>query len=1083
MLNISELKLKWEKEKAAYTKKEVGDGTQKFVKDVLKCAEIFNLKEGLNSTKLENRQNEFKEEEKKKSATHADVVIYINQEIIIPLEVERFKNISAGEKQIIQYQLEWNEHSNRRYGILTDGWIWRFYNNNEYRTFILDDLLKQTEMFLEFWQEYIKPEFYYLAFFEKKGQKSFFKETEILPVEKFRQIFFEDITKLIKGFKNKLGLEGYLKNTDIKNREKTAVEITYAYIIQFILYKTLVDNDFGKFKKEFNERQQSIYECLKAGRFGEILGVIDGISSQISENIYRKFSQEQEFISGKLLELIRQPKNELPDVSPWLDIFVFIKKYNFANVRNEIFGYIYENYLKELYADTKKGQYFTDPAVVNFMLDMVGYKAQEIKNSLYYDRYGERGFDNHISIIDPSCGCGTFLYSAVDRIIAGTGYESEKASRRLEHLISQNVFGLDIEEFPLYLAEMNVLMRMLPMILHKEYNNPVLEKIKVFKTNDSVAEFLDTAIKNTLNDIDVAYQKNNGQLTLFTQKLNLGYVSYVRDEGDLAEMKKSLENRHIPRRRFDFVIGNPPYVSYNECSKAELLIFKLIKQGKVKLNDIYGVNLHSIPDHRKKYSPKPNLYAFFIALGIALLKDGAKICYIVPQTLLTAGDLDVLRYHLAKFTTLEKIITFSGKMFIGRGLKQDKPVATSSLVFVASRRAPGITHEVEVINYKNPNDDIEECLTNILAYNHKKIDYRKILQNKFLQNAANWNFIKHNKELLDFHEEYKKNSEDISVYYNHAIAEHFFKNRFYFDIGFVLDSKNILEKDDGDNYSMLNFRNFQNYSKFISTEYYPKNNKLIKLTQNSQGLDVLEQKYKIVWSIKNPQKFYFTDIPIIFNMGAASVVCSNNKKEILYLFSLFNFSATKLLLEINLKNENEKEYLVPIKAIKEFVRIPKITEDNQFIKDEIIKKTGEMLVLEEVKLSSLVDFSGVMMQKFDQVEVEGDNLALIKDGKKIILKIKKDKNLVKQTIADKFNGNKLKLKDKAIVLSDLKEMSVVDFEKQKELKDYIDDLVFALYFNVLIRKVGVSLADEIKKKCEENKFYKILNKYGDNNNF
>ena len=116
---------------------------------------------------------------------------------------------------------------------------------------LLDDILKNTEIFLEFWNEYIKPEFYYLAFFEKKGQKSLFEETEILYVEKFREIFFDDITKLIRGFKNKLGLEGYLTNIDKKNREKTAVEITYAYIIQFILYKTLVDNDFGKFKKEF----------------------------------------------------------------------------------------------------------------------------------------------------------------------------------------------------------------------------------------------------------------------------------------------------------------------------------------------------------------------------------------------------------------------------------------------------------------------------------------------------------------------------------------------------------------------------------------------------------------------------------------------------------------------------------------------------------------------------------------------------------------------------------------------------------------------------------------------------------------
>jgi len=389
------------------------------------------------------------------------------------------------------------------------------------------------------------------------------------------------------------------------------------------------------------------------------------------------------------------------------------------------------------------------------------------------------------------------------------------------------------------------------MILHKEYSNPFDEKIKVFKTNDSVAEFLDTAIKNTLNDIEVEYKKSNGQMSLFTQKLNLGYQSYVRDEDDLADMKKSLENHSIPRRRFDFVIGNPPYVSYNECSKAGLLTFKLIKDkaSKIKLNDIYGMNLHSIPNHRKKYSPKPNLYAFFIALGIALLKDGANICYIVPQTLLTAGDLDVLRYHLAKFTTLEKIITFSGKMFIGRGLKQDKPVATSSLVVVASRRAPDIAHEVEVINYKNPDDDIEKCLSNILAYNHKEIDYRKILQNKLLQNVANWNFIKQDKKTLDFCEEYKKNTDDILIYYDHATAEHYLKSRFYFDKGLVFPKNSIKKTIADSNY--FNLVKLQNgrYGATLNGKVIQEKN--IKIPHGSQGIELFRKKYKILWSYMN----------------------------------------------------------------------------------------------------------------------------------------------------------------------------------------------------------------------------------------
>jgi len=1073
MLSILDLKSKWNKEKSSYIKKEVGDGVQKFVKEVLSCPEVFNLKQGLNSTSHENRKNEFKEEEAKKAARHADVVIFISPEIIIPMEIERHQNIKAGENQIIQYQLDWDEHSNRRYGILTDGNTWRFYNNNEYREFNLDNILNKTDEFLEFWNEYVKPEFYYLAFFEKKGQQSLLKEAETLHVEEYRQLFFEDITKLIKSFKNKLKLEGYLKNFDKKERGKKAIELTYAYIIQFILYKTLVDNEFSKFKKEFKDIQQTIYECLKSKQYGKILGVIDGVSQTISKDIYRPFAKEQEFITQKLLDLIHQPKNELHDVSPWLDIFVFIKKYNFANVKNEIFGYIYENYLKALYEDEKRGQYFTDPAVVNFMLKQVGYIPEEINK-----RLKNSPEDNYISIADPSCGSGTFLYSAVDQIITAVPDGSEKQSKIIEELVNNNVYGLDIEEFPLYLAEMNILMRMLPLIINEKYNNPVDKKIKVFKTNDSIAEFQDTALKNTLSDVEVAYMKSNGQMSLFTEKLNLGYTSYVRDEDDLREMKKSLENEpKCPRKRFDFVIGNPPYIPYNDCSKNGVLIFELMKQHKAKLSDIYGVNLHSIPEHRKKSPPKPNFYAFFIALGLALLKNNSKLCYIIPQTILTAGDLDVIRYHLAKFTTIEKIITFSGKMFVDRGLRQKKSVPTSSLIFVVRKISPELArHQVEVIHYKDANDNIEECLKNILE--DKKISKKKILQGKLLQNISNWNLIKQDKKFLDFYEEYKKNTDSISIYYNHATAEYNFKSKFYFDIGYNINEKKLSENSFGDvnYYKYPKFdKNYYTIKKFRG--YYPnqrnENSKLkIGLLKNNQDYNLLDSDYKIIWSYINFDKFFFTNEPLIWARNQICGIGSQNKKELFYLFSVLNSTIIDKVLELNLKNENEKDYLVSIASIKEFVRIPKITDQNQFIKDEVIKRTEEMLELEETKLSDLVDFSKMLMQRFDDISIKDGYLILEKDKKQMKLKIKDGQKLVEQTIKNIRKDNKLELGDKKeINLSELKDLLIIDFDKQKELKDYINDLFFALYFNVPIKETGINQAEKIKKMCIENKFY------------
>lgn len=1052
----------WRAEKEHYKKTEVGTGVQSFVKKVLE-SEIFNLKEGKLSAKTESRKNEFIHEKRAKESRKADFYIYINSNIAIPVEVECFGNIKAGEKQLLNYQKDFD----KRYGILTDGFDWRFYNNNAYKTFYLNEVLENAGLFPTFWKEYVKPEFYYLSFFEKTGQLALLEETK-LHVEVNRQLFFEDITKLIQSFNNKLQIEGYLEGEDKKTRARKAIELTYAYVIQFILYKTLVDNEFDNFYVEFNDTVAKIHESLNTRRYKDILGIIEGISAKISKNVYRPFTKEQEFIQGKIHDLYHSLENNLSDVSPWLDVFIFIKKYNFSNVKNEIFGYIYENYLKELYEESKKGQYFTDPAIVNFMLEQIGYTPEIVK---------QRCKQNHdsISIVDPSCGSGTFLYSATDSIIrAFQDGNTEEASKKIEEAVTGSVFGLDIEEFPLYLAEMSVLMRMLALIINERYNNPIDKKIKVFKTRDSISEFLDTAIRNTFSDMHVAFQKaapSNLQQALFINKIDLGYTSYVRDEDDLREMKRSLENHSgISRRRFDFVVGNPPYISYNESAKQGIRIFELMKKGRAKLSDIYGLNLHSVPNNQKKYSPKPNLYAFFIALGLALLKDGGKLCFIIPQTILTAGDLDVIRYHLAKFTTIEKITTFSGKMFVGRGLKQNKPVPTSSLIFVVSRKTPESLHQVETIHYTNPDDDIETCLVNISK--GKNTINKTVLQLKLLNNLSNWNLILHDKITLDLIEAYKEHSEDISIYYSHAWAEQQFKSRFYFDIGFSLNQENITMSKGSDGYlGLIDFRRFTGYSNFQPDEYYPDDRARIKLTQNSQGYKTLDVQNKIIWSVKNPDKFYFTTKRVIFPMGKASIICSDNKDEIEYLLALLNSPVSSLVLNSLAKNVNEKEFLVPIRAIKEFIRVPKINATNQKIKEEIIKKTDEILRQEDVTLSDLVEFREVLKQKFDYIGVEDNNIVLRDDDNETKLPIKRDVSLVTETVRNHYGDKDLGLDGKTITLQELMTLPAIDFKRQGVIKDQIDDLVFCLYFNILVPQVKFSDAKLIKELCQTNRFY------------
>jgi len=478
-ITLDSLRALWSTDKEFYRTAEVGTGVQKFCKKVFHAPDLFGLEEGFGSTSELDRQQEFVEENRKKGRM-ADVVVFIDSDIIIPVEIEKYGNIKAGEKQLFNYQADWV----KKYGILTDGNEWRFYHDKFIeKTFFIDQILKDPTDLLTFWGEYTTPQNYYQSSFEKKGQLSLFHD--VPHVDDVRTDFFRDITRLIENFKNKLNLKGYFTHVeDLREREKKAVEITYAYLIQFILYKTLVDNGFADFRDDWEDRVKAVQDALQSESYGEILVRIKGISEKISENIYKRFSDEQELINNHLKEILSLPKNAVADVSVWLDILLFINRYNFIDVRNEIFGYVYENYLKDLYADaTKRGQYFTDPQVVDFMLDQFGYETTKIRR-----RYAKA--KDNLSIIDPSCGSGTFLYNATHRLVEAFFDESEESSRLVERLVNENIFGLDIAEFPLYLAEMNILMRLLPLVVNQKYNNPIDQKIKFSRHVTASLSFL-----------------------------------------------------------------------------------------------------------------------------------------------------------------------------------------------------------------------------------------------------------------------------------------------------------------------------------------------------------------------------------------------------------------------------------------------------------------------------------------------------------------------------------------------------------------------------------------------------------------
>jgi len=1007
-MKLSELAKKWQEHAEAYKVVEIGGGVHNFVNDVLSHPELFALK--LTPKKTAAQKIYVHDTEAGKHG-RPDFILYANKDVTMPCEAKCYTRIEEGVKQLRNYRSDYT----KEYGILTDGFEWRFYRSNSYETWTLDQMLDNPKFFRAFWETYLTPENYYTEIFQPSGQQVMFEEPMNLNDSENRKIFFKETSQLISKFRVKIKIKD----------DKTALETAYAYLIQFILYKSLVDNRFVRFESEYKRFKQQIVKAIRdQDLYNLVVFQIRNISEYISQNIYRPFAEEQQSVNEKLIADL-QCELTIHDIAPWLDIVAFINKFDFSNLQNEIFGFVYENYLKDLYGDNW-GQNFTDPAVVDFMLDELGYTSKELARD-----------KTKISIIDPACGAGTFLYSAVDRIVEafeGKGTQAEAAA--IKELVDKNVFGLDIAEFPLYLAEMCILLRQLPLIVNELYNNPVEKKLKLFKTRDSISEFLDTGISAQEAPVDLLSQ---------VQAMALDYKSFMRDDENLLEMLRSMQSNGKDRLRFDFVAMNPPYVGYNACAKQGMDFVKKIKDSHNKFNmgNVFGVNLHSVPGKPKKNVPKPNLYAFFMALGQALLKPEGKMSLIIPQNVLQSRDLDVVRYHLAKVMTIDKIITFEANLFIGRGLSQNKTIPTSSLILVASKILPKKNHKVRIVNYRffteRQNRDFERYLKS------RNKDVKYISQSDLLQRFENWNFIKENENLLRLQEAYKERSLSIEDYRRQVLNDY---NDVCFDIGYLIDERTLSDTPEYYMFPHIDKR----YFTIKSAKGYWAKDREIKLLRANRGYLLLSMQHKILWRYNNPSKFHFTDKNVISSRNKICFLGCNDRAELLFILSLLNTPLNRFLLNKLLRVANEKSILIGLSSMKDYVRIPIITKDNQKLKDKIITLTESMLALEDVLLRDLVDFGRLNVQQFDTIRVEKNELVL-SNGKEFRLKIADGKaKLVQKIINEKFQDQGF-LTGQTVSLTELKSLPAIDFDKQAEIKKEIDDMVYALYFDVAVANV------------------------------
>ena len=265
-----------------------------------------------------------------------------------------------------------------------------------------------------------------------------------------------------------------------------------------------------------------------------------------------------------------------PDGTLVLHLLHRLAHYDFGAIDQDIIGHLYTDYVSHEHRH-QSGMYYTPPTVVDHILDRVGYDGAQT--------LGRR-------VLDPACGSGTFLVRAARRMLKawtdhlGGTVPPDRVADVLRS-IQESVFGLDLNPFACYLAEINLLMQVMDLLQVglRASQTGLVDRFHIY-TVDALLPASDNF--------------------------------WVLGEADWP-LPERIKAGRWPKGGFDYVVGNPPYVRADEPG---LQLYRArIKEG------LEGSSAHAA------LVKKWDLFVPFVALGISWLGAGGRLGMIVSDSI------------------------------------------------------------------------------------------------------------------------------------------------------------------------------------------------------------------------------------------------------------------------------------------------------------------------------------------------------------------------------------------------------------------------------------------------------------------
>jgi hypothetical protein len=300
----------------------------------------------------------------------------------------------------------------------------------------------------------------------------------------------------------------------------------------------------------------------------------------------------------------------------------------------------------EDFLEKKSGVVYTPPYLVNFLIDEC-IPIEDVKANF--------------KVLDPACGSGVFLVAAYRRIVnrwRALNNWQKPSLRTLKELIKENIYGVDISHEAIRLAIFSLSLALCDMLSPKV----IWEELK----------------------FDNLYNVN-----LFCDD----FFKLVR-EGNLD-------------KKFDLVIGNPPFISKltTDCAK------------KIEANK---------SDERPKL-PDNQIALLFLEQAINLCKENALVCLIIPAGpfLYNSSSFDFRRYILDSYN-VPQIIDFTA---LRKVLFESAEVSTLA-VFV-KKESPTL-QDLLHITIRRTKPTKEKLYFEVDHYDFHRVPYQEALDSRFI---------------------------------------------------------------------------------------------------------------------------------------------------------------------------------------------------------------------------------------------------------------------------------------------------------------------------------------------------------------